>query len=217
MNATKTRRYISPLRKNKASHTRRNIADAAEKLLREVGYRQTTISAIASEAGVSPQTVYAVYGSKRGIIAEILERTLQTDPFHEMYERIMETLDPQNPQNALRRNVQLLLKLRRAEKPMYEFLLQAGISARDMIQVEQQLHSLRWERLQRHVSRLLDGVRLKEGITLDKACDIFYVLTNRNTYHALVTLRGWSPEAYGHWVYTELVRSLLPEAEDVQP
>lgn len=45
---------------------------AAESLFVADGYAATTIAAIAEKADVAVQTVYAVFGNKRAILAELL-------------------------------------------------------------------------------------------------------------------------------------------------
>ena len=59
-------------RARKALVTRRRVLDAAETLFVRDGYAATTIAAIAEEADVAVQTVYAVFGNKRAILSELL-------------------------------------------------------------------------------------------------------------------------------------------------
>lgn len=55
----KTRRkYYSPLRAGQAEQTRRRILKAGFRLFVDRGYAETTIAAVAEEAGVSPETIY---------------------------------------------------------------------------------------------------------------------------------------------------------------
>src|SRR3954471_22225827 len=68
------RRYHSPLRQEQALATRTRILDAALTLFGSQGYGATSISAIAREAGVVAETIYATFGSKRGIIDGLVER-----------------------------------------------------------------------------------------------------------------------------------------------
>src|SRR6476619_2619602 len=63
-----TRRYDSPLRREQAAATRREILKAAEKLFAERGYAATTITAIAAEAGVAVKTVYLAFETKSGLL-----------------------------------------------------------------------------------------------------------------------------------------------------
>ena len=60
------RKYSSPIRERQANQTRTNILDATQRLFLERGYAKTTVEAIAQEAGVAKQTVYAVFRSKNG-------------------------------------------------------------------------------------------------------------------------------------------------------
>ena len=71
------RRYHSPTRQSSATTTRDAIADAAAALFRARGYGASTITAIAHDAGVAPQTVYAVYRSKRAILLKLVARAKQ--------------------------------------------------------------------------------------------------------------------------------------------
>ena len=63
------RPYRSPLREAQAAATRTRILDAALDTFLERGYAGTSVAAIARAAGVSPETVYATFGTKRGIVA----------------------------------------------------------------------------------------------------------------------------------------------------
>ena len=56
-----------------ARDTRRSILDAALELFVATGYSATTIQGIAERAGVAVQTVYAVFGTKRELLRELIE------------------------------------------------------------------------------------------------------------------------------------------------
>ena len=62
------REYDSSRRQRQAAQTRADILQAARRLFSERGYAATTIEAIAAEAQVAEATVYAGFGSKRGIL-----------------------------------------------------------------------------------------------------------------------------------------------------
>src|SRR4249919_928325 len=70
------RPYHSPLRQEQALATRQRILDAALGLFGSNGYGATSIAAIAREAGVVPETIYATFGSKRGIVDGLIERAV---------------------------------------------------------------------------------------------------------------------------------------------
>ena len=66
-------------RRPKAQATRRRIRDAARRLFVERGYVATTIEAIAGEAGVAVPTVYLAFGTKRALLAELLDIAAASD------------------------------------------------------------------------------------------------------------------------------------------
>ena len=67
------RPYYSRARQRQAEETRRRILAATRELFESRGYVGTTLEAIAEVAEVSPKTVAAVFGSKRGILAEVVK------------------------------------------------------------------------------------------------------------------------------------------------
>ena len=73
------RSYSSPKRQAQARETRRTILGAAHELFVAAGYAATTIQAIADEADVAVQTVYAVFGTKRELLRQLIEDTIKGD------------------------------------------------------------------------------------------------------------------------------------------
>ena len=73
------RRYDSARRQEQARQTRRAILDAAGRLFVDPGYAATPLTAVAAEAGVAVQTVYAVFGSKRQLLSDLVDVTLAGD------------------------------------------------------------------------------------------------------------------------------------------
>src|SRR5260370_32974397 len=67
------RRYDSTLRRQQADQTRVRILDAAERMFAKRGYGATTMEAIASEAGVATDTVYASFRSKPGVLHALID------------------------------------------------------------------------------------------------------------------------------------------------
>jgi AcrR family transcriptional regulator len=66
------RKYDSTRRQAQADETRRQILAAAHKLFIERGYAGATIEAIATEAGVAPETIYAIFKSKKRILVSLM-------------------------------------------------------------------------------------------------------------------------------------------------
>ena len=67
------RTYQSPLRERQRVQTRAAVIEAACELFVEQGYATTSITQIARAAGVSPETVYTSFGSKREVLRAAVE------------------------------------------------------------------------------------------------------------------------------------------------
>ena len=67
------RTYRSPLRDRQRAETRAAVIDAARDPFVEQGYAATSIAEIARTAGVSPETVYATFGTKRELLRAVVD------------------------------------------------------------------------------------------------------------------------------------------------
>lgn len=204
------RKYSSPTRERQASQTRTNILDATQRLLMDRGYAKTTIEAIAQEAGVAKQTVYAVFQSKRGIVAGLLDRAMLTERLYELCDRSLETA---NVHEALRLTAQLVLQVHESRSPVFDLLRGAGVPDPELARIENESRCCHRSEQEMHVRFLLHGRRLKDDITMEMALDVFWCLTGRDVYRMLVQERGWSGETYAKWLYEMLVCSLLSHSE----
>src|SRR5260370_30510272 len=75
----KGRRYDNSRRQAQARATRADIVAAARRLFTEHGYPATTIEAIGEAASTPLATVYRLFGSKRRILAALLDVSLRRD------------------------------------------------------------------------------------------------------------------------------------------
>ncbi|HXD69736.1 MAG TPA: TetR family transcriptional regulator, partial [Gaiellales bacterium] len=76
---TPRRPYRSERRREQARETRRRMLEAAGTLLAARGYAGTTIAAVAAEAGVAPETVYAAFRNKRTLVGELVRTAVRGD------------------------------------------------------------------------------------------------------------------------------------------
>src|SRR6059036_3430611 len=73
------RSYDSPLRREQAAATRREILEAAQRLFEERGYASTSMAASAGEAGVALKTVYVAFATKSGLLRALWHLLLRGD------------------------------------------------------------------------------------------------------------------------------------------
>ena len=71
--AVPKRRYNSNRRAMQAAQTRGDVLAAAIRLFTAAGWAGTTISAVAAAAGVSVETVYSGFGSKKGLLRAAMD------------------------------------------------------------------------------------------------------------------------------------------------
>ena len=200
------RPYKSAVRQRQASDTRRRIIGAAGELLQREGYAGMTIEAIAQRAEVSPQSVYAIFKSKTGILIALLDQSM----FGLEYEKVVRrTLMAADPRTRLRLAASVARQIRGAQSASLDLMRGAGVVAPELAKLAQQRERLRYEKEEGMITFLRDAGALRPGLSHKAARDIFWMLTGGDVYRMLVHERGWSPQKYQDWLADTLVHSLL--------
>ncbi len=205
----KKRPYKSLVRERQARDTRSRIVDAARKLLEREGYAGMTIEAIARRAEVSPQTVYALFGSKTGILTGLLDRSTFGAGYEETVDHALSATDPEM---RLRFAARIARQVHQSQNVTFDLLRGAGVVAPELSKLEEQREDLRYERQEAMINSLRDARRLRPDLDHATARDIFWMFTGRDVYRMLVRQRGWSYEKYEEWLAFALVQSLLAPA-----
>jgi AcrR family transcriptional regulator len=206
MPKTARRAYKSPVRQRQATDTRRRIVEATRQLLESEGYAAMTIEAVARQAEVSVQTVYAVFGSKTGILAELLNQAT----FGADYEdTVRQTLEETDPEIRLRGAARIARQIHDAQRAGFDLLRGAGVVAPELARLEQERERIRYERQEQMIAFLRRAKRLQQELSYRTARDILWTLTGSEVYRMLVRERGWSSQKYQDWLADTLVRSLL--------
>src|SRR5215471_1064746 len=135
---TVRRPYHSPARRRQAEQTRERILAAARELFRSLGYAATTMESIASSAQVATKTVEAAFGSKRGLLAAVVDPLASGGPPRDLIDQIRAADDP-------RRRLRLVAELSRrtyqASLPEFELLRDAAAVAPEIATVARQVGS----------------------------------------------------------------------------
>jgi len=200
------RTYTSLIRERQAHETRRRIVEATRQLLAKEGYAGMTVEAVARRAEVSVQTVYAVFGSKTGILAELLNQTTFGADYEET---VRQTLEEKDAERRLRGAARIARQIHDAQRAGFELLRGAGVVAPELARLEQQRERIRYEREEAMILSLRKAKRLRPGLSYRTARDILWTLTGSEVYRMLVRERGWSSARYQEWLADTLVHSLL--------
>jgi AcrR family transcriptional regulator len=193
---TKRSPYKSLVRERQAADTRRRIVEATRQLLQKEGYAGMTIEAIARQAEVSAQSVYAIFKSKTGILIELLDESTFGPEYEEA---VRKALSEKDPETRLRLAAPIARQIHDALSATFDLLRGSGVVAPELAKLERQRECLRYERQE----------RLRAELDYTTARDIFWTLTGRDIYRMLVRERGWSSQKYQDWLADTLVRSLL--------
>jgi AcrR family transcriptional regulator len=205
------RAYDSSKRQAQARATRAAIRQAATRLFVERGYAATTIQAIADEAGVAPQTVYAVFRTKFAVLKEALEVSIVGDdepiPLLERDDIVTIRDEPDQRQRARR--------LARAMREIQERAAPMSLVARDAAAADPEVAAF-WDlgKAQRRVG-MEDAARTLAGddglrVPVNEAADAMWVLFSPDVFMQFTRDKGWSVERYGAWVLDTIERTLLP-------
>jgi AcrR family transcriptional regulator len=206
----------SPLgrRERKALETRRRVLNAAEDLFVGNGYAATTIAAIADRADVAVQTVYAVFGTKRALLTELIDARVVGDerggslPERQEWRAMEREPDPHH-QVALFAGIAARIGSRSAA--ITEVLEGAAAADREIAALYARQRKDRYRDQRRLARSLQRRGALRPGLTEAEAADMIWAIANARTYRALVGERRWGAERYEQWLGDLLGRALLAE------
>lgn len=211
---TRTKRtYDSSRRKEQALQTQRQIIEAARTLFVGRGYSGATIEAIAQQAGVAPETVYAVFGSKRAILARLFDVSLVGD---ELPIPLLERSRPQAAMNDTnqRRQIELFVndiyEIMSRVAPLFEVMRVAAKTEPEIAEMLQNLLQARMQGMKTFVLSLMKNDPLRDGLTLSRASETVWTLTSAEVFTLLRVDGKWSEQEHKQWLVDSLIRLLLP-------
>jgi AcrR family transcriptional regulator len=207
------RRYNSTRRQAQANETRKQIIDAANKLFALQGYSGATIDSIAQEAGVSPETIYAVFGNKRTILINLIDVSVGGDnlpiPLLQRSgpQAVLQESDPIRVLNLFARDISAILE---RVAPIFEITRIAAKTEPDIADLLKNMLDQRMRNLGVVARHLSDLGSLREGLDEAQATETIWVITSPEVFSLLLGDRGWTKEHYIHWLSDTLIRLLLP-------
>ena len=201
--AKRPRKYHSPAREQQAGQTRERILDAARQMILNKGFAGATIEAISREAGVAAPTVYATFGSKRGILQGLTERAAFSSGYTNL---VREAVQSNDPETRLRYAAKIARSIYESLRSESEVLRGAAAVAPEFVREKERL---RYERQAGLVKLLEEKGALRPEINPAAARDILWTLTSYDIHRRLVVERKWSADRYEKWLGDTLVLTLL--------
>lgn len=182
------------------------MLEAARGLFVQLGYVGTTLEAIAKAADVSPKTVAAVFGSKRGILTAIVHPNAFGARYQELIDRLRATPEPGRRVEVM---AQLTRQVYEALTPEFELLRGASTVAVELAEIGLQVETRRRQYQTRFVAYLNEQGALRRGLSLEEATDELWALTSYELYRLLIRECGWPAQHYESWLTAVLVQRLL--------
>lgn len=196
------RRYESARRQEQALQTRRAILAAATRLFVDPGYAATTLTAIATEAGVAVQTVYAVFGSKRNLLSQVVDVSVAGDdepvpiPRRTFVDEIAALPDVRG---KLARYARHLAETHARDLDVMLALAGAAQADPDAAAIWRKNSDERRAGMGQFAGALLATGSTRPEHDVGTVADILWLAMDVHNYDWLVRQRGWSSEAYQRW------------------
>ncbi|MEP7024539.1 MAG: TetR/AcrR family transcriptional regulator [Actinomycetota bacterium] len=207
------RPYDSRRRAEQARQTRAAVTEAAQRLFLRDGYAATTIAAIATEAGVSPETIYKAFGGKPGLVRAICEQALAGEgpvPAETRSDHLQAT-EP-DPRMIIRGWGELTAEIAPRISPIMLLLRAAAVADPQAAGLWEEIDSGRLTRMTHNARHLGQAGHLREGITVEHAGEILWTYSSPELYELLVLRRHWAPAQYGAFIAEAMISALLHPA-----
>jgi AcrR family transcriptional regulator len=201
------------VRQEGARRTRQAIITAAAELFVTHGYAATSLTDVAQAAGVARPTVIAAFGSKPALLKQVLDHALAGDdepvPVRDR-PWFQPVWNAPTQAGVLDAYAAVCLLIADRAGPIFEAVRRAADATPEVSEVWDTLLSNR----RRGARMVIDHVRslgpLHPGLDLEQATDILWFFNDPAHHTALVSGRGWSEDAFLHWLSGMIRSSLLP-------
>jgi AcrR family transcriptional regulator len=183
------RTYTPRARAEATARTRERIIETARALL--PASRTLAVDRIAAEAGVSVQTLYTHFGSKRGVLLAVIDSTQRDVGLYADFDRVWASPDGET---ALRRMLDATFRLWHGAWDLVGFSEAVRQSDPEVGAYMREVDGYRRANLRSITDRLALERRLRPGLDPAAAADAAFALTVPRVYEELVRVQGWKPD-----------------------
>lgn len=215
---TVKRQYRSPRRAAQARSTRDAIRKAAETLFLSDGYAATTITAIAREAEVAPQTIYSQFGTKAAIVKELLDVSIVGDEEpvpvarRPWFTRIFD--EGITGHERLRRYATAVRRIYGGAGGAFEIVRRGADGDPELAELWATNQAARRAVVANILEAVLADSELKPGVRHDEAVDLLWVLHGPELFHLLTVQCGWDLDRYEAWLSENFCQQILAPRRD---
>lgn len=210
----KRRAYDASGRREAARLRRGRILETARELFLTHGYPAVTVGAIATQAQVSEDLVFRLFGSKSGVLKEVMDIAIGGD---DEDIPVLEREAPQAVRTATDQREQVRLfaagmtaQLDRVQ-PLNDLLRGAAAVEPEIAGLRADLHERQRRTGMNMVAAwIAANGTLRDGMSAEDAGAIIWTLASPEVHRALTVDCGWSSERFRDWLGYMLSAAVLP-------
>ena len=208
----KKRPYDARGRQAAAEETRRSILESARRIFIERGYAGATMPAIAEQAGIALDTVYAAVGRKPALFRLLVESAISgIDAAVPAEQRDYVRAIRAEPDAGakLRIYAAALGEILPRLAPIFKVLQAASSQDEDLNALWQEISRRRAANMRLLAKDLAETGRLRRSLSMAEVADILWSMNAPEFFLMLVEQRGWSPAQFADWLGDAWIRLLL--------
>jgi AcrR family transcriptional regulator len=188
------------------------MLDSARELFLRSGFASTTVAAIASEAGVSQETVYKTFGGKTGVVEALYRQGLLGQGSVPAYQRSDSLRTNPDPYEVAYGWSRLAMEVGPAISPIYLLVRDAALVDPGLSDLLREMDEDRYVRMTENARYLEQAGHLRAGVEVVAAADLMWSATSPEMFELLVVRRGWSIERWADYIYSTVTSLLRPRA-----
>jgi len=211
------RKYASGRRAQQAGETRRAIVSAARQMFVAAGWRGTTIAGVARAGGVSTETVYAVFGSKKALLLAVVEAAVRRDePSAPLLQqaRTRAVIEASGQHLVIERFSADIADVLAGVAPVMAVVRAAAKSDPEIADLYAGLHAGRRRNLAAVASSLAAKGPLRGGQTAEHATALIWRLASPDLFLLMTEVEGLGTAEFAQWLATTLTALLLNAAPE---
>lgn len=196
------------MRAESSAETRHRIIEVARGLLTRAPLESVSVPTIAAEAEVARSTIYAIFGSREGLMVALAEDVLERGGFA----RIGQALRGPDVVQAFATSIDVAMELYSQEHAVAQALLSLSAVDRDASSAAARFNFGRREGMQKLAQRMRDQGVLRDDVAVGEAADILWIITSFETFDQLYRGRSLTPKQVGDRLKAITTRTLYREA-----
>lgn len=202
---------VKPRQQIAAEETQRVIVLAAAELFFEHGYHATSISRIATAAGVAVQTIYNSVGSKSDLLSRVLDYAAAGDRAPVPVSTFMreQTESESDPAQIVDQLVEFWRGALKRTAPVFRMIREAAAVDPAAAALESERAAQRLRNYHAAARLLKERGALRPDLTLDQAAAAIFAIGHPEAYRTLVLEGNWNERQWANWARSTLKTTLL--------